>query len=681
MADGRRARRPASQATGWFVHWLALVLPLAVVATVLDALLLERSRSFFTGGFLAADHITRPGEAASFLATSLLADVTLIGIAVAITLWVAGRTGLTRPAAALASAVVAIGPLMAANVVGYSLLAHLGDLFDARLMFDLTGRSPGEVMAVAWGPGLRAGALIAAGVVVLAGGVWMTQRWWPSGPRAPRIPGRPVIAVGLLLLTTGMVGTTAARLGSDVLDNGIRRKPSGQFLGTLVNGLTDVDRDGFGLMSRPPDPNLFDARIYPYALEIPGNGIDENGVGGDLPVGPPYVEPMPAAGPWRNRQDVVLIVLESFRADTIGATLHGRAVTPVLDALAARGVSVAHAWSHNGYTVQSRRHLFTGSVADLTDTTLIDDFNANGYETAYFSAQDESFGGPDRGVGFDRAAVAYDARQDRHRRYSTFTTAGSLAVSHRVLNARVEEFLSTRTDEAPLFLYVNYHDTHFPYHHGDIEPMLSDVVVPPQRLSPSREADLRGMYLNTAANVDRAIGELLARVTEALGREPGVVIVSDHGESLYEERFLGHGYALNDAQTRIPLIVVNLPAAIPEPFGQADLRHVLYQALDTEPGPPAIVPDRSRRIFQYLGRLERAAQIAWTTPEGRLLYDLRARQAKFGGGPWIADRQLTDDQRAAAYELVHTWERMLLARADAMAENGDQNETTPYVQR
>ena len=111
----------------------------------------------------------------------------------------------------------------------------------------------------------------------------------------------------------------------------------------------------------------------------------------------------------------------------MGGRVGGQAVTPVLDRLGARGISAQHAYSHNGYTVQSRRHVFSGSTADILGLeTLLDDFKAQGYETAYFSGQDESFGGGS--VGFERADMAYDARIDQKLRYSTFTTPGSLAV-------------------------------------------------------------------------------------------------------------------------------------------------------------------------------------------------------------------------------------------------------------
>jgi arylsulfatase A-like enzyme len=323
------------------------------------------------------------------------------------------------------------------------------------------------------------------------------------------------------------------------------------------------------------------------------------------------------------------------------------------------------AYSHNGYTVQSRRHIFSGSQADIdSGTTLVDDFKAQGYETAYFSAQDESFGGVEQGVGFERADVSYDARTDRDRRYSTFTTPGSLAVSYRVLGERVAEFLRARKTGRPLFLYVNFHDTHFPYHHADVRPLVSETIVARADISPARAADVREMYLNTAANVDRAVGQVLEDVTRSLGHDAGVVVLADHGESLFDEGFLGHGYALNDAQTRIPLIVTGLPVTILEPFGQADLRGALHRGFSdpTRPPGPVLVRDTAKTVFQYLGIVDRPPAIGLTGAAGRLVYDLRARTVQVAGGPWVAESRLSASQRRDVADLIHAWERMLIAR-------------------
>jgi hypothetical protein len=339
-----------------------------------------------------------------------------------------------------------------------------------------------------------------------------------------------------------------------------------------------------------------------------------------------------------------------------------------MDGLAARGIAPL-AYSHNGYTVQSRRHIFSGSTADIRGhATLIDDFRQQGYEVAYFSGQDESFGGPQQGVGFERADVAFDARADRDRRYSDFSTAGSLAVPYSIVLERIGEFLDARRSSKPVFLYVNFHDTHFPYHHRGIQPLISSSIVPQSRIAPERADQVRAMYMNTTSNIDRAIGDILERVRKGLGREPGVIVLSDHGESLFDEVFLGHGYTLNDAQTRVPLVVTGLPLVIEEPFAQADLRDAIGTALSRPLEPnarPTLTRSRTRTVFQYLGLIPRPAQIALTGIDGRITYDFRERRVRLGSEEWRRPEDLNHEERSAFLHLVHTWERMMLARREA----------------
>jgi hypothetical protein len=436
--------------------------------------------------------------------------------------------------------------------------------------------------------------------------------------------------------------------------------------------VTDFDQDGFGIAARLSDPDPFDRTIFPYASDLPGNGIDEDGVAGDLPAGAiPYAEPPAQTAPWARRPDVILIMLESFRADLVGLRLEGRAVTPVLNELARVGVSSPLAYSHNGYTAQSRYHVFSGSLAGVRgDRTLVDDFKANGYTVAYFSGQDESFGADQYRVGFERAHVAYDARVEPNRRYSTFTTAGSLAVPFRVVQERIGEFLrGSRADGRPLFLYVNFHDTHFPYSHNDIKPLVSDTKLPRSRISPGERQALWATYVNTAANVDRAIGEVLGDVRRTRGAEPAVIVTADHGESLFDEGFLGHGYALNDVQTRVPLIAVNLPLVIDQPFGQSDLRDAIGAALRTPPEHPAaprLGSTGQRQVFQYLGNVNRPRQIAVLGPEGRTIYDFRNQRVQVRGGGWQRSDRVQGSDRAEFLALVHSWERMILSRRSAV---------------
>jgi glucan phosphoethanolaminetransferase (alkaline phosphatase superfamily) len=601
----------------------------------------------------------------------LLCDLGVLGLAAVLAQRLVAWIGLRGRLAVVVGAAIALLPVVVSDAATYRLNAYLGDAFDLALMFDLAGRDVGEIWAVASDHVLLFVGVLAAAAAVVTVLVVMVRQWKTRiGRHVAPPPVRLALRLSLALFVLATVAAVLLRSGSDVLDNGLRRKPTGQWLGTLANVVSDVDRDGYGVLGRPPDPNLFDSRIRPFAPDLPGNGVDEDGVAGDLPAGSPlYTESTAPPPAWTSKPDVVLVVLESFRADAVGAVHEGTPVTPVFDALAAAGVSARRAYSHNGYTVQARHHIFTGSIANLRGpTTIVDDFAANGYQTAYFSGQDESFGGESNSTAFAHADVAYDARVDRDRRYSTFSTAGSLAVPYTVLLERVTEFLRSRRADRPLFLYVNFHDTHFPYLHDGIEPLLHAPRIDRADIVPQREAELRAMYLNTAANVDRAVGKVLAAARESLGREPGVVVMSDHGESLFDEGFLGHGYALNDAQTRIPLIVTGLPLRVVEPFGQSDLRDLLREGLSAPPGTrtgPTLVQDRTRKVFRYLGRLDRPGAVGFTGLDDQLVYDFRDRQVRRDGRPWRATDGLTGDDRAGWLDLVTTWERMIVARANA----------------
>lgn len=659
------------KASSWRAQWVLTTLAAAASATAVDAVLLQRKWTYFTGGFLSTDHVTSAAQAIEFLLSSLAADAAVVGVIVALVLWSAARLKLGRRVAAGAAFVLSLGLIVVSDVIQYQLLTYLGDAFDFALMFGLAGRNVGEVFAVSSEHVYRFGA-IAAGVAVLLGGLatWLFRRSRTTASAAlARVPFGRALALALAVFVAATVGTAFARMESDVLDNGLKRKPSGQMLGLITAELSDFDGDGYGLLGRLRDPDPFDAAIHPYALEIPGNGVDEDGVGGDLPSSaPPYVEESGHAPMWRSKRDVLLVLLESFRADAADVTVGGKRVTPVLAALAVRGIQSHVAYSHNGYTVQSRHHIFSGSIADIRgDETLIDDFKSNGYDTAYFSAQDESFGGPQWGVGFDRADTAFDARADLAHRYSTFATAGSLALPFNIMTEHIASYLHGRTSAQPLFLYVNFHDTHFPYYHPGIKPLVSSTRIAQFDISPERKDALREMYMNTAANVDRAIGEVIASFTKIVGREPAVIVLSDHGESLYDEGFLGHGYALNDVQTRIPFVAANLPLVIEEPFEQADLRGEIWKALDApdQDAAPVVRQNPEHTVFQYLGTIDTPAQIAFTGLSSQIIYDFRTERVSIDRGAPKRVTALSPGETTAFLRLVQTWERMKLARSAA----------------
>ena len=674
MVSDRHPRR----VNGWWAYWFLTTLACTACATVVDALLLQRKFNYFTGGFLARDYAATWSERFGFLASSLATDFAVLSVVVTVALWLALMARLRPRLAVLVATVACLVPLAIVEFANYRLAEYLGDSFDLRLMFDLSGRSLSEFLAVSPHGTVDVLWAGAAGAVVA---IWVG--WTVARELAKHIWARTVgfvnpHAVRALIASCSLVATASTavivvRGASESMDNGLKRKPTVQALSYMISVLTDVDRDGYGLLGRISDTAPFDARIHPYAVDIPGNGIDEDGVGGDFPRDfPIHQDPALSTGPWKNRPNLLLVLLESVRDDMVGSKLDGRPVTPVLDRLTVAGARSTAAYSHNGFTVQSRRHLFSGSLTGLPGgTTLIDDFKGQGYQVAYFSGQDDSFGGVDGDTGMSRADIAYDARSDRERRYSVSTTPGSLAVPLDVVLERVQQFLASRRSDQPLFMYVNLHDTHYPYHHDSIQQILPAPVLRQTEIVPGRADDLRRMYANSLANVDRAIGRLLTMTTETLGEEPGVIVTSDHGESLFEEGTLGHGYQLDEAQTRVPLIVTGIPMRIAQPWSQSVLRGELVEALaasNADPGHsgPVIRHEQPGEVFQYLGTVDAPAEIGLRGDAGQILYDFRNRRIQEDGGTWVRPDELPPARYERFLHLIRTWEGLMLARDRAV---------------
>ena len=178
-------------------------------------------------------------------------------------------------------------------------------------MWDLVGRQPREFLAIGAAHMAEPLWLIAITSALIIAVVWLLQRRFPGGAAARHRRG-PAVTTLVLLLLAGTVAVTAGGTLSEPVEAGLRRKPSARAMAIVVNRLSDVDRDGYGVGARPTDANPFDASVHPYAVDVPGNGVDEDGVGGDLPVADAaYNEGATNAPAWAWKPDVILVLLES----------------------------------------------------------------------------------------------------------------------------------------------------------------------------------------------------------------------------------------------------------------------------------------------------------------------------------------------------------------------------------
>jgi arylsulfatase A-like enzyme/predicted Zn-dependent protease len=259
---------------------------------------------------------------------------------------------------------------------------------------------------------------------------------------------------------------------------------------------------------------------------------------------------------WRERQlrsaprplDVVLITMDTTRADKLGAFGGDPGTTPVLDALARRGVVFEKAYSHVPLTLPSHASLMTGLtpartgvhdnisfVLDAAPPTLAELFSGRGYRTAAFVSSlilEYRF-------GLNRGFQQYDDQVSEGE--------GEEELPQRRGDHTVDRALSWLQSESskPVFLWVHLYDPHDPYE-------------PPEPFA-SRFKGKR--YDGEIAFMDAQIGRLLAAVA-GRGRHAVIAAVADHGESLGEHQEPTHGFFVYEATQRVPLIL-SLPGYLP----------------------------------------------------------------------------------------------------------------------
>lgn len=654
--------------------WSVLLLVCLAAAALTEATLLELTTSYFTSGYNAVS-LDSPAVIGGFFVTGAILDAAL-----ALAIWsVLVPTLRVLPLGHLQvfclTGLVTLAVPFLFDLVRYQILSILGRMVGASLLWEVSGRSSAEVASHAAGylsPLAVVAGIGAIGVLgVWAGAGWL-ERHVATDPRRFAPPPARRIWAGFAVTTLAAIGILlVATFRLDRIRYGLVNRPSGVLLTEVVQRLSDVDRDGYGLLSRPRDPAPFDAGIAPFALERPGNGIDEDGIGGDLPAdfAPPGTIP-PAVASATGSPHVLLIFLESFRTDLLDARFRGREVTPFLNRLAREGSLSRRAYVHSPFTVPSRAQLLGGTlVPHPGQRTLVHDFKGRGYRVGWFSGQDDSFGQSEPLLGTAEADVFYDARQDLARRTSRSTSPGSLQVSWKQLNERALAFLHGHDPEVPLFLYVNVVDTHFPYHHREIDDLLGVDPIPRSRIRAGQTGRLWETYLNTAANVDHAVEALVEAWWVHLGSRRSVILVTaDHGQSFYETGFLGHGQALDEHQTAVPLILWGLGGEWPEPLGLGELRGLLWRHLDVGAGagrPRArFVPDPSRAIFQYVPRMEQPQLVGLRRLDRSVVYDLHSGGLQITGPDGERLRIPREEKQAALQEVVWTWEALRVADAE-----------------
>ncbi|RMH38028.1 MAG: hypothetical protein D6689_20355 [Deltaproteobacteria bacterium] len=525
---------------------------------------------------------------------------------------------------------VAMAAAVAALVVAVLVALAVAGAVEAALRRLARAERVARALSAPAAPAIAAIALTATAAAVAAYAAWDTVKLlhlrpvvavagtallgWPAGRAAARIVARlPVRWLAASPVAVAVLGVVAAAAG----DADGPRKAVDRYTGLggpcirALRRLGDWDRDGYSRILGGGDCDDGDPHVHPGATEIPDDSVDQNCVGGDASIrrSPDDLAfaPRPAGLP--DRPNIVLITIDTLRADHVGAYGYPRPTTPALDALAADGALFRNAWAHAPSTRYSVPAILTGRYPLAVDydysvwwpalspraTTIAERLAALGFHTGailnyrYF----------DRKRRMDQGFAEYDNENARlHSGRDPAKTTGS---SSREQTDKAIAFIN-RNRFRQFFLWVHYYDPHYTYERHPGTPSFGN-----------RPIDL---YDHEIRYTDTHIGRLLDELkATGLYDKTIVVVTGDHGEGFGEHGVDKHGYHLYAAQTRVPLIV-RVPGLAPRtirmPAGHIDIAPTLVNLAGGQPSVDlqgrslvdvlsgAADPDADRWVFQQL---------------------------------------------------------------------------------
>ncbi len=324
------------------------------------------------------------------------------------------------------------------------------------------------------------------------------------------------------------------------------------------------------------------------------------------------------ATPSESAPNVLLVVLDTVRADSLSLHGYDRPTTPRLESWAKRGVRFSQARSTTPYTLGTHASLFTGyrmtqtsarvnAPLDGSRLTLAEHLRDRGYATGGFVGN--IFYGSAR-YGLDRGFLHYHdvpgniTRRVTPREFLRSCRLGESVVTWferkwRILKPLQRQRLDaaelnrealawvdrTRSSTRPFFLFLNLFDAHSPY------SLPAEAPTPFTRVSPERleadtaklkglqarfdrqpsaalsaeidalrakvHSDLRNAYDEGIAWIDRKLDELLRDLDRRnLLANTLVIVTADHGEMLGEHDLIGHGDSLHREVVHVPLVVI-----------------------------------------------------------------------------------------------------------------------------
>lgn len=271
--------------------------------------------------------------------------------------------------------------------------------------------------------------------------------------------------------------------------------------------------------------------------------------------------------------NVILVTVDTLRADRLGCYGNSSVETPTMDALARDGVLFTHAVAQVPLTAPSHAAILTGTyptwngMRDWTDPglrtdvrTLAEVFKSHGYTTAAFVSAFvlDSMWGLNR--GFDHYDDWFDAQEYKLAKRQSLERLGGKTVDRTIA------WLRSR-GPGPFFLWLHLYDPHAPYRPP--EPFKSRYDGRP--------------YDGEVAYTDQQVGRFTQFLKERdLYASSLILLTSDHGEALGEHQEQEHGFFIYNSSVHVPLLV-KLPA------GSGPAQRTIAQVVNTVDIAPTLV--------------------------------------------------------------------------------------------
>lgn len=374
------------------------------------------------------------------------------------------------------------------------------------------------------------------------------------------------------------------------------------------------------------------------------------------------------ARPEPAKPDIVLIVIDSVRADHVSCNGYARATTPELDALAKTGANFTQAVASASWTQPSVMSLFTSLPPDVhqrvrplqphdeSAVTLAQALRDAGYQTVGLTANPMSR----RPFGFAKGFDHYDG-------YTVTQELGPGAalgdLTSPTLNRLAEGALARRDLDRPLFLFVFYMDPHWDYipppafyrmFTDDPVPARRDIWTPGKRLDVSQAERERiiAAYDGEIRYTDTHVGSLLKIIRDGpRGGNTAIAVCADHGEAFWERGVVAHGNNLHEEEIRVPLII-RAPDACGDPLVRGATIGAQVGLIDVAPtlldfagtAPPEAWQGRSLRPFLSGGTVPERPLTLDTRVNGNVWRGVRTSRHKV-----IAGEPFTEP--SAAYDL------------------------------